>query len=317
MTTEIRTWPELVATAGSPAKARVLVQHREWWQVCRGAYAPWHHGDGPEVRLAALRRLLPPGVAVSHRSALWLLGLDVLGGHLDVTAPRGRSVRARAGLRTHIAQLGDEELCLLDGLLTVSAARAVVDVARSEALVEAVAVVDAVLRAGHATVPGLLASLDAAAGLRGVRTARAAVGHAEPRSESPQESRLRMQLVLGGVPRPVAQHDVYGPSGHVGRADLWLDGLVLEFDGREVHLEPGVFAQERRRQARLLELGLEVRRFTAADLFRRSRADLCAEVHRAVEQAAGRSRPLLRSGPDTLPAPRCRPVAVLGRALAA
>ena len=317
MEPEVLSWSELVRHGGSVARARTLLQHREWWQVCRGAYAPWYVEDGPAVRALALRRLLPRDVALSHRSGLWLLGLDVLGDVLDVTVDRGRQIDARPRLRTHTARLDDDELCLVAGLLVVSPARAVLDVARCEPLVEAVAVADAALRAGWTTLDGIEVALDRCAGLRGVRSARQVLAHAEPRSESPQESRLRMQLVLGGVPRPVAQHDVYGPDGHVARVDLWLDGLALEFDGREVHLQPGVFAQERHRQAGLLELEVEVRRYTGVDVYRRSRADLCAEVLRAWEQARRRSRSAVRTGPDTLPRPRNAPPPVLGQRRAA
>ena len=308
---EVLTWSELTARAGSRAKARTLLAHAEWWRVCRGAYAPWHAEDTTDVRALALRRLLPKGVALSHRTALWVLGLDVIGNVLDVTAERGRQIDARPGLHTHSARLDDAELCLVSGVLAVSPARAVLDVARSEPLVEAVAVADAALRAGWVTVDGLQVALDRSAGLRGVRSARQVLVHAEPRSESPQESRLRVHLVLGGVPRPVAQHDVYGPSGHVARVDLWLDGLAIEFDGREPHLQPRMFAQERHRQTGLLELEVELRRYTGVDVFRRSRADLCAEVLRAWEQARRRSRPSLRTGPDTLPRPRHVPPPVL------
>lgn len=301
---------ELVRRAGSQKRARTAVARGEWWRVCRDAYAVGHEPDGPRVRLAALRRLLPEDAALTHRTALWVLGLDVLGPALDVTVPRGRHLVPRPHLRTRSARLDDDELVDLGGLLAVSAARAVIDVARSEPVGEAVAVADAVLRAGHATPEGLLASLDRSGGLRGVRGAREALALVDGRSESPQESRLRVQLVLGGLPRPVVQHDVYGPRGHVGRADLWIEGLVIEFDGRVVHQEPRAFARDRRRHNEFVELGLEVRRYTGLDVFRRSRADLCAEVWRAVDQAATRSRPDVRTGPDTLPPPRYRPLAV-------
>ena len=294
---------ELVRRAGSEKRARTLVARGQWWRVCRDAYAPGYEPDRARVRLAALRRLLPADAALTHRTALWVLGLDVLGPALDVTVPRGRHLVPRPHLRTRSARLDDRELVDLGGLLAVSAARAVVDVARTEPVLEAVAVADAALRAGHATVEGVLESLDRASGLRGVRGAREALALVDPRSESPQESRLRVHLVLGGVPRPVVQHDVYGPRGHVGRADLWIEGLVVEFDGRVVHQEARAFAHDRRRHNEFVELGLEVRRYTGLDVFRRSRADLCAEVWRAVRQAATRSRPDVRPGPDTLPPP--------------
>lgn len=314
MTSEVLTWQELVRRAGSEKRARTRVRHGEWWQVCRGAYAEWHQVDGPPVRLAALRRVLPPDTALSHRTALWALGLDVLGDRLDVAVPRGRHLLPRPHLHPRSTRLDDDELVDLGGgLLAVSAARAVVDVARTEPVLEAVAVADAVLRSGHACADAVLVSLDRSGGLRGVRRAREALSLVDGRSESPQESRLRVQLVLGGVPRPVVQHDVYGPYGHVARVDLWIDGLVIEFDGRDVHLQPRAFAEDRWRQTRLVELELEIRRYSGLDVYRRSRADLCAEVMRAVDLAARRSRPLVRTGPDTLPAPRHRPLPVLAR----
>ena len=193
---------------------------------------------------------------------------------------------------------------MLGGAPVTSAARALVDVARASSLVEAVAVGDAVLRSGAADLSDVLAVLESSAGLRGVRVARAVVPHLEPRSESLMESRLRMRLVLGGVPRPEAQLDVYDADGHVGRVDFHLDGVVLEYDGRESRLDRAVFVAERRRQTRLAETGLELRRFTAADYYVRPAAAVCGEVLRAVAQAAGRDRSRLQTGPDTLRRPR-------------
>lgn len=125
------------------------------------------------------------------------------------------------------------------------------------------------------------------------------------------ESRFRMRLVLGGVPRPQAQFDVYDDGGHVGRADLHLDGAVLEYDGRQERLDKKVFVAERRRQTRLAETGLEIRRFTSHDYYVRPAAAVCGEVLRAVLQAEGRDRSRLRSGPDTLRPPRRQPLPTL------
>lgn len=306
---------ELVRLTGSRRSARAAVAAGNWWRVVRGAYAARHVPDSPELRARALRLVLPPGVALSHRAALWVLGVDVLARDrhsgldlLDVTTGRGTHLTARRGLRTHSARLTDDELCEVDGLLVVTAPRAFVDVARSETLVEAVAFGDAVLRSGAATPQLLEQALDRSTGLRGVRRARDAVRHLEPRSESLMESRFRMRLVLGGVPRPDAQLDVYDDGGHVGRADLHLDGVLLEYDGREARLDRTVFVHERRRQNRMADLGCEIRRFTSADYYRRPAAVVCAEVLRAVEVARGRDRSRLRRGPDTLRPPRLRPL---------
>ncbi|MBW3639556.1 MAG: hypothetical protein KY451_06895 [Actinobacteria bacterium] len=308
MDIEVVRWSELVSRAGSIARARTWLATGRWWQVFHDAYTPAWVEPGPQVRVAALRVVLPPDAAFSHRAALWLLGIDVLGDLVDVTGQRGRHLEARPGVGVHSAALPDDELCDVGGLLVVSAARAVVDVARREPLVEAVAVADAVLRAGAATQQQILASLEAAGGLRGVCRAREILPHLEPRSESLMESRFRMRLVLGGVPRPEAQWDAYDEDGHIGRADLHLRGVVLEYDGREARLDKKVFVAERRRQTRIAETGCEIRRFTSADCYVRPAAAVCAEVLRAVAQAEGRDRSRLRSGPDTLRKPRLTPL---------
>lgn len=308
---ELLTWSQLVHRLGGRKVAERLVAEGAWWRVVRGAYASVEVADGPATRAAALRLVLPSDVAASHRTALWLLGLDVLGPSLQVTVPRGRHLRDRPGLVVFSAVLPDDELVLVDGALAVSAARAFVDVARAQSLIEAVAFGDCVLRSGAATLDQLLTALDRAGGLRGVRGAREVVPHLEPRSESLMESRLRMRLVLGGVPRPEAQWDVYTDAGHLGRGDLQVEGVVLEYDGREQRLSPVAFTAERRRQTSIAETALEIRRFTAADYYRRPGPAVCAEVMRAIRLAAGRDRSALRTGPDTLRPPRLRPLPTL------
>ncbi len=303
MSDELCDWSGLVRRAGSPARARTWLRSGLWWRVLRGAYARWDVEDGALTRARALRLVLPPHAALSHRGALWLLGLDVLGDALDATTPRGLRLQSRPGVRVHSAELADADLCDVGGLLVVSAARAVVDVARSESVAEAVALGDAVLRHGAATAGLLHDVLDRSVGLRGVRQARAAVDLMDGRSESAMESRLRLPLVTGGLEVEV-QVDLYDDAGHVGRVDLVADGVVVEFDGRAAHLQDTAFTRERRRQSRLLEAGAALCRFTAADVYGRSPGSLVAEVHRAVD----RDRSVLRRGPDTLRPPRSVPL---------
>lgn len=304
-------WRELVDRAGSAQRARTAVRDGEYRRLLRGAYVHCLADDGPELRAAVLSRLLPDGVALSGRAALWAVGVDVLrsDGLLDVTTPRGRHVVGRPGMRAHIAALPDSQLVdLPGGLLAVSAARAFSDVARREPLVEAVALGDAVLRSGAATQEQLVRAVEGAAGLRHVVRARTVLGHLEPRAESQGESRLRMRLVLGGLPRPQAQVDLYDERRrHLARADLVLGGLVLEYDGREPHERDDVFVRDRRRQNALLDRHADVRRYTADDVRPGRAAALCTEVRRALT-AASRLSPLLHRGPDTLRPARLEPL---------
>jgi Protein of unknown function (DUF559) len=89
---------------------------------------------------------------------------------------------------------------------------------------------------------------------------------ADPASESPMETRLRMVLVLGGLPRPQAQMSLHDGRGRfLGRPDLYYPEhhLGLEYDGG-VHRAS--LAEDNRRQNRLLAAGIRLLRFTAGDV---------------------------------------------------
>ena len=82
------------------------------------------------------------------------------------------------------------------------------------------------------------------------------------------ESRLRLLLVLNGLPRPEVQvtlHDSFGRF--LARPDLLYreQGLALEYDGG-THRDSIV--DDNRRQNRLLTAGFRLLRFAAADLQR-------------------------------------------------
>lgn len=304
------TWAELVRATGDTSGARRLLREREWFRVVHNAYVPRGTTVDLACRVAALRKVLPEDVAIAGRTALWVYGVAVPQQHLDLAVPRGRHLVDRRGIRIRSGLLQDEELCDVRGLLVVSAARAVVDIAREEALQEAVVVADLALRAGATTLDLVDGSLRRARGLRGVEQARVARGLFEPRSESPMETRLRLRLVAGGLTGLEVQCDLYSHEGHVARSDLYVDGVAVEFDGRDARLDPTVFVQERRRQTAIAELALELRRFTSADVYGRSPASLVAEIRRAQVLAADRPRLVLR-GPDTLRRPRLRPWSTL------
>ena len=65
---EVLSWSELVARAGSPARAKTLVRTGLYQAVLRGVYlSDAEDRAAPEVRAAAARRGLPPGRAAGRR----------------------------------------------------------------------------------------------------------------------------------------------------------------------------------------------------------------------------------------------------------
>ena len=86
---------------------------------------------------------------------------------------------------------------------------------------------------------------------------------ANPLAESPMESRIRLALVLAGLPVPAVQHPVQG-FGRSYRLDLAYPEVLLaiEYDGAD-HLDPGRARRDLARQAVLTRLGWTVLRFDA------------------------------------------------------
>jgi len=302
MTITVWTWPELSAAAGGPRQAERWLREKQVWRVMQGAYVGAEHADSPEVRLAALARVAPDHAVLFGLTALWALGLDLgtTPEPVEIAVPRGKQLRKRDGVRVRSMHVDDAELVALkDGRLAVSPSRAVVDVARERGIVEGVAHADAVLRAGLSKVDLIEGSIARAHGLRGVVRARRVVPHLEPRSESLMESRLRMVLVLAGLPRPEAQVDFYADRMHAGRVDLYLQGVAFEYDGFDAHDRGAAFGRDRRRANDLSNGGLVVSRFTSEDYYTRPRRLITAAARSALAQAAGRNV-TLRRGPDTL-----------------
>src|SRR5260370_1807578 len=102
---------------------------------------------------------------------------------------------------------------------------------------------------------------------RGIVRFRRVVDLVEPKAESPMETRLRMLLMLAGLPRPEAQVSIQDDQGRfLGRPDLFygLQRLAIEYDGGN-HRDRLV--EDNRRQNSLIGAGLRFLRFTKADVY--------------------------------------------------
>ena len=103
------------------------------------------------------------------------------------------------------------------------------------------------------------------------------------------ETRLRLLLVLNGLPRPEMQVSMHDETGDfLGRLDLFYRDRLLgiEYDG-ETHRVSLV--EDNRRQNRLLRAGIRLLRFTAADVLRRP-VGVVAQVRDILARPALRPR---------------------------
>jgi len=234
-----------------------------WKRLGGGFYSA---SDTPLIRLTAAKQRLPDTAVFSGHTAAWLHGLDPQP-HIAIEAtlpPTTRSSRL-AGITIRRCQVSADEVSLRNGFRVTSPLRTVIDLVGRLDLVDGVVIVDAALHKRFVGRQQLWAWVESHAGHPGVARIRRAIELAEPATESPMETRLRLLLVLAGLPRPRVQVRLGNDSDFLGRADLYYPEcrLVIEYDGatHRSRLE-----SDNRRQNRLVDAGYRVLRFTASDV---------------------------------------------------
>ncbi len=297
---------------GSEAVAKGLLtaeqlRSKVWCRLVRGIYVTCEHASEPDVRVAALRLAMPAGAVIAGRTAAWLHGVWQPRPGRVVPLELARSVRAPAlmtkGLSARRLVLRgspdlsrpltglsglDHDVEQRDGIRVTSPTRTCFDLMRERALVEAVVVADAFAAADP---PLPLPFLDAYCADRrrwpNVRLARQAVDLARSGVRSPGESRLRMVLVLSGLPDPLVNVPVMraGTDEVLGVPDLIMLGrrrmVGVEYDGA-YHDEADQPALDRRRANRLSVGSLPILRYDKVSVTRER--NLVAEE---VAQACG------------------------------
>ena len=225
--------PFLAATALASGVTPKQLRGPLFRRLFRGVYVAAGTAPDPVQRVRAALLLHPPGAFASHSSAARLFGVPQPPGldeeHVSVADARDR--RPRAGVRSHAAPPGTP-VVLFRGVRASSPAQLFVELARLLRLVDLVVVGDHLVRRGWVTPEQIVAhaarSSDAAA--------RRAAGYVRGEVDSPMETRLRMLLVLAGLPEPVVNHVIRDGQGRVlMRFDLSYPDLriVIEYDGRQ------------------------------------------------------------------------------------
>jgi hypothetical protein len=206
--------------------------HKIFWD----AYVSRDVPITPLLRARAVIRLVPAGSYISHHTAaeLWGAAPPPSGGtHITLPSASGRQVRR--GVRSHYrSQRG--RTTLRKGLPISTPEQTFLDLAGiGVGLVDLVVVADGMIKERH-TSPERLIEAAAQWSGKGCRVARRAALLAREGVDSPQETRLRLLLVLAGLPEPRVNVVIRGRDGSWRRRyDLVYEHLrlIIEYDGRQ------------------------------------------------------------------------------------
>lgn len=187
------------------------------------------------------------------------------------------------GMIAHSYRVLDDEICWAASLPVTTPARTAFDIGRSRAVEPAVLLLDALFAATGVSVGEVRAVADRWPKIRGVRRIRSALELVDAASESPQESRLRLVLVRGGLPTPECQ--IRFPALRI-RVDMgWREWKVaVEYDGVQHWNDPRQRSWDIERIALLEAAGWTVVRVSASML---RRPEAIVERVRSKLRAAG------------------------------
>lgn len=275
---------------GSHAVAAGMVTTKQLRQlsyrrIVQGVYADPGLEFDHRLRAVGVGLLLPAGAAIGGSSAAAWFAAPFAGPREQVTVICPPEVRWRGPreVRVHRGPLAAQDVELRDDTPVTRPSRTAWDVAALEPVGTAVAVLDAMLRAGHVEPAHLARLVRDGAGRFGVTRVRRAFELVDARAESAPESRVRVALVLAGL-TPVPQYEVRHQGRFLARVDLgWPEEKVLvEYEG-EHHFVGRQIDVDDARFARLEAAGWLVVRVSAADL-----RDLDAVVRRVRAALAAR-----------------------------
>lgn len=244
MSAEPTTAPALVTTrpfsrAAATAAGLTLRELRTvaYRTVFTGVYLSAGVPVTPALRAEAALVPFAGDAFASHASAARILGIPIPtlpDEHVSVLRQRDR--RHRPGIVCHLAR--NPTVITRDGVRVSGYEQVFVELASLVNLVDLVVVGDHLVRKGRVTLEGLRRYC-AASTLPHAALARRAAGFVRERVDSPMESRLRMLIVLAGLPEPEVNRTIRDVDGApLRRYDLsWPAAkFLVDYDGR-VHIE--------------------------------------------------------------------------------
>jgi hypothetical protein len=270
--------PFQVDSEGTTILSRASTRSASLRSPSRGLRIPQGLPDDMVTRAQAVALASRDDAVLWGSTAAVLLHLPVPyrleAANVHVLVPEGRPRPRRRGVRARQADITPDEIVTVDQLSVTSPARTYADLAGLLGVPDLVAVGDVVLRDHRVSHEALLALVERRVRYTGKVRARETINLLNPRSRSPQESRLRAHVHGAGLPRPEVNGVITDDhGGFLACCDLVFrrQRVVVEYDGA-VHDAPARRRSDATRRTLLREHGWYVVEVVDTDLQVPSRA---------------------------------------------
>ena len=256
---------------GSEAVGDGIVTRHELARWYRPFYPNVHALKGRELSLAdratgawlwSKRAGIVTGVAASAlHGAEWVdadVGIELL---YNNTRPPG-------GIVTRNERIAEDEFTWAAGVPVATAARTAFDLGRFLERGQAIARMDALMRARPFSAEEVLVLAKRYRGARGVGLLKDALHLVDGGAASPRETALRLLFIDAGLPRPTTQIPIFDRDGRLLRTvDMgWEDFMVVaEYDGDQHRTDRGQYVKDQRVIPKIERLGWIVIRVIKED----------------------------------------------------
>jgi very-short-patch-repair endonuclease len=209
------------------------------------------------AKAAAAALVVSPHAVLCDRTAAWIWGVDCFRYReldvvpaLDAFTFRGHRAPQRQQVRGGERDLSSRDWVIVDGVRVTTPLRTALDLGCRLNRRDALAAIDALMRAHGLVRADLARCLPRFAGRRGVVQLRELVGLADPRAESSGESWTRLEILDRGLPSPEVQWWVVVGGKPKYRLDLAYPHakIAIEYNGEEFHssdVDIAAFAERR------------------------------------------------------------------------
>jgi hypothetical protein len=246
-----------------------LTRHelRRWYRpIFPGVYSPVGQQLSLRQRTEAAvlwsqRRGVVAGVAASALHGAQWVDTDV---PIELV---WSSTRPPAGIAAREQTLADDEVTRVAGLPVTTLIRTAYDLGRLLPRDQAVARLDALIRATPFSPEAVLTLSERYPAARGIRRLRAAMDLVDGGAASPKETELRLLLIDAGFPTPATQIPIVVNFHTLAVLDMgWPEfGVAAEYDGDEHRSSRQRYVWDQKRLRKLQDLGWIVVRVIGED----------------------------------------------------